>query len=245
MKRKYEGEEEKESQYKKYHKPRYLSGIRYRTDYMAALALREVRDLKRTREKKTFDTTLAAQAFDNGATTGQFAQTLVNIAQGDTAVTRDGNQIAVHSVHIKGQVLINSTDLNQRCFVKIDLVQDRQTVADTNPGWSTVFTDTATGAATDSMLNADVRARFKVLKTWRCALAIGSGTGTSIGGDNKGCLFDCYLRFKKPLILWYNGTASTDIQRNNILLYATTDTDGATAAIADMDFKSRVVFTDA
>jgi len=74
-----------------------------------------------------------------------------------------------------------------------------------------------------SLRNLDNTGRFRMLKYWEVRLAAGAGVTTAYAPQAKS--FQRHVKFKKPIIIDYNGTtgAASEIRSNNLLLcYAST-----------------------
>lgn len=138
----------------------------------------------------------------SGALSAQYNITpLCNIAQGDTSVLRTGNSILLKSCYIRLEFSINSNVTGQTSFL-MALVKDTQQVADTQPTITDIF-DSQTSPQT--MINLSNSGRFKLL--WRkTQFLTPSSGGRSAMEINK--YFKLYDHVR------YNGTASTDIQKN-------------------------------
>lgn len=156
--------------------------------------------------------------------------TITDIAQGDTVNTRTGNAINVVSITVKGS--INS--VANGAYYRVALVQDKQQIADTSPTAGTIFSDGVASANPVTALPTIANlARFNVL--WMSKIF----SGTVITGTNQIAYYE-FTR-KTNIKVSYNGTASTDIEKNG--LYVVFLTDDAANAV-DFNGLARLGFTD-
>lgn len=125
------------------------------------------------------------------------------VAQGDGPAARTGNSILAKYLTIHGVATrTTSGDAVQQC--RIVIVMDRQNIADeTNPGYSTVFTS----ASPNALINVDTAGRFTILYDNVFTLDTVKQLSKS---------FKINIPLNKHIR--YNGTASTDIQKNSIWL---------------------------
>lgn len=130
---------------------------------------------------------------------------LTDISQGDTVSGRQGNSILLRNITIKGKIEINAA-VTGNSAVMIALVQDTQQVSDTTPAVADIFT-----AQNDphTLLNVGTQGRFKVIKRWNYILTPAAG-----GANAK------QLDYWKSLYthVRYNGSGSTDLQKNQLYL---------------------------
>lgn len=142
------------------------------------------------------------------------------VTQGDGPKQRDGSEIIVKSIEIKGIVQCasqtNQTTADTPCNVFIALVQDNQTNG-SQLSSEDVFTNpmaNARGAACP-FRNLVYRKRFKVLKTWRMTLNPPpmSYDGTNIEQAGATASFDCFLNLNQKV----NFTAGTSEDVANIV----------------------------
>lgn len=174
--------------------------------YRKAPAYRRVIEIKKE-ENPLNDTSVG------GAADSEMIQiSLTSIAQGDNTTNRAGNQIAVKYITGSAQVQLNDTTVPTwaRCMI----VQDKQTVADTIPSLSDILTDVALTSIISSPLNINTVGRFKVLYDRVIRMDAGSGVLNR---------FKWYLR--PNTVVRFNGSASTDIQKNGLFLYIFTNKD--------------------
>ena len=131
---------------------------------------------------------------------------LTSIAQGDTNATRNGNSILAKSLYMKYQIEFNAASTGG-AVVKMWLVQDKQQIADTTPAYTDIFENTNVF----SFLNKNNIGRFNILssKTFTYDTA----------------KLQYQMEFTKQLNqhIRFNGTASTDLQKNHYYLVVATD----------------------
>lgn len=166
---------------------------------MALTAYRGVNYLKGlvNAEKKFFTVNLSATVSDTGA-----VSPLTEIAQGDTAITRDGNSIFARM--LSGTiVLTRSTSGNAVQTIRVCIFQDNQQVADSTPTYTQLF---ATSSPISSLAYPQM-GRFKVL--WSRIVHLDQT-------NNLGSVHKVVLPLKHHIR--YNGTASTDIQKGGLYL---------------------------
>lgn len=128
------------------------------------------------------------------------------IAQGDGDNERVGDKITARSIMGRITCILNST--SAYTTYRFILVQDKQQVGDTTPSISDILQSVSTLSA----LNTTTPGRFKVLKNWFFMQDTTKGSTKTI-------------QFYKKLNsnLRYNGTASTDIQKNGLYFVFLTD----------------------
>lgn len=143
--------------------------------------------------------------FVNTVGTSGSIQTLNNMAVGDTQNLRDGNSIKSKSVAITGNVRFSggATDT----MVRMVLLWDNQQVADNAPSLTDIF-----GSVTPSQyaqLNIETLGRFSIIADKRIIM-----TATNQAASNK--TFKFVVKLNRHVR--FNGTASSDIQKNGLYL---------------------------
>lgn len=134
----------------------------------------------------------------------------VNIAQGDDIGSRTGNSILLRNMYIRGRLTVNNNVTNYS-RVMIALVKDKQQVADTTPAITDIFTS---ATDPDTLLLTNALGRFKIM--WRKTYILTTASGGMCGHDiHKYWTVRDHVR--------YNGTSSTDIQRNGYYLVVISD----------------------
>lgn len=126
---------------------------------------------------------------------------LTAIAQGDASNNRTGNSVLLRSIYLRGRFEINSSVASNTRITCL-LVVDKQQVADTTPSISDIVT---TDTDPDTLLNRNTAGRFKVL--WRKNYTL-----TPASGGRPNIELVKYWKLYKHIR--YNGTASTDLQKN-------------------------------
>lgn len=175
---------------------------RYNAMQLAAKAWKGVRYIRGlvNSEMLHIDKVYSAAAIANSGT----CQHITNIAQGDSVSGRTGNSILVRNLTYRLNFEVNSsvtTDSTVCCTFLIDTQQ----VGDTAPS----YTDVYDAATTTSLLNVATAGRFKVLKRMMIQLTPPSG------GKPIVCV-NGFLNLYKHVR--YNGTSSSDIQKNGIFV---------------------------
>jgi len=143
---------------------------------------------------------------------------LTNIPQGVGVAERTGKQIELHSVTWK--IAMNNAGSATAQVGCMMIVLDTQQVGDAVPTPSQILipTNVGTVAAPTSLLNSSNRGRFKVL--YRRTFSLADQTGSD---STQIKMLQGYKKLR-GVRTRYNGTASTDIERNG--LYAIWITDG-------------------
>lgn len=173
---------------------------KYSAVQLARKAFRGVRYLKGlvNSEMLHLDTNFsAASVLGSGAVSH-----LTAIAQGDTSAGRTGNSLLLRSLSYRFKLEINSS-VTSNTTVTMIIFQDTQQVGDTSPA----ATDVLAQANTYSLLSTLTAGRFKILKRKSYLLTPASGGRPAI--EQKGFM-KLYSHVR------YNGTASTDIQKNGL-----------------------------
>lgn len=125
------------------------------------------------------------------------------IPMGDTVGSRTGNSVLLKSFVLNGFMYINSSQTtNSR--VMLALIRDRQQVSDTVPALGDIFVD---ATAPHTLLKTDTLGRFDIL--WRRQYTLDSNAAGNNAKQVK-------LFHRINLHARYNGTNSTDIQKNGI-----------------------------
>lgn len=170
----------------------------------------------------------------NITTTGSVFH-LSNIAQGDTVATRTGNSILVTDLVVKGS--FSSYTGSAAVSFRIAIVVDKQQIADTSPSAGDIFTDAvATANPVTAVPSVATAERFRIL--WMSKLYNGGALANTANTQ-----IPFYEVAKKMnLKVSFNGTASTDIEKNGIYFVFLTD-DGANTV--DYNGLCRIAFTDA
>lgn len=147
-------------------------------------------------EKHTVDTTVGAAIDNAGAVTH-----LTAVANGDTNSTRTGNSILAHNLEVNLSILKHASSVGG--IVRIIIFVDKQQVADSSPTVATVLNS----VDVLSHLHIDIQSRFRILHDELISL--------DAAHVNVNRRFDNSLTGTHII---YNGTASSDIQRNGVHL---------------------------
>jgi hypothetical protein len=142
------------------------------------------------------DFTYSAQAISN---TGLVTH-LTAITQNDTIEGRTGQSLLLRNITYRGRFEINSSVTSNTAITMI-IFRDNQQVSDTSP----VITDVLSSASPQSLNALNTLGRFKIIHRKTFLLTPASG-GVPAREFVKS--FNLYKHVR------YNGTASTDIQKN-------------------------------
>lgn len=129
---------------------------------------------------------------------------ITGIAQGDDTNGRTGNSISVKNIGLKG--IIDEASMTNTGYYRYAFVVDKQQIADTSPGVADIFT----GNPLTLFPTAASRDRFTILYL----SPIISGTAAKSGNR----LQAGYVQYdwSGNINVAYNGTATSDIQKNGI-----------------------------
>lgn len=178
---------------------------------------KDVRKLKKSQESKRFIRAMSGYVAQAGT-----VWDLARIEQGTQEIQRVGNQISPKLLHLRLQIRhpVNSTVLYpEGVLTRIMLVRDTQQVEDTNA----VITDILNAVNAWSPFNITKRERWNVLLD-DCVV-------TNPGGSTL-IMYEKYLKMAASKPIRYNGTTSTDIQKNGLYLVLFTDTGTGTVTDA-------------
>jgi len=142
---------------------------------------------------------------------------LNGVPQGDTAITRDGQKIAMKSIEIEGIIACpaqtNQTAAEYAPHIFIALVLDTQTNA-AQLNSEDVFSNSGANAilATFPLRNFNYTERFKVLKRWCFKMPVPAITydGTNIEQSGVQAKFKCFKNLK-GLVTKFTNTATTGV----------------------------------
>lgn len=129
---------------------------------------------------------------------------IIDITQGDSDSGRTGNSILLRNIYLRGKLEINSS-VTGNTRVSLILFKDKQQNADSTPS----VTDLLKSNDPDAMLNLSQAGRYKLI--WRKTYALNPVSG----GRN---VVDFHKYWKVYDHVRYNGSASTDIQKNGYYL---------------------------
>jgi len=196
-------------------------------------------------ELKHFD---AALSFTDVADTAGGISHLTAIAQGTDNLLRIGDEITVRKIYIQTRVILSSgsvpilpLDTN---FCRFILVQDLQQIGDTSPTVSQMFA--VTSSPQTPLLNIDSLGRFKIL--WMSPLKLFTMMASKYddgvisaqySNPTQSPIDDAWITVNTKVR--YNGSASTDIQKNGLYLVCLSSLPGDTL---DADGFVRLAYTD-
>lgn len=149
----------------------------------------------------------ADQSFSLAISTTPTITHLTGIAQGDSEQGRTGNGILVRSISFKYAVQMHASAV--ATGFRIILLQDKQQVGDTAPTAAAILETTTSPW---SLLQRDQAGRFKILYSRIHTL---SSNGKEIISVEKHMKMYSHVR--------YNGSASTDVQKNGLYLVCLSD----------------------
>lgn len=189
---------------KNYRRKRRAVGFldrKYSVKDLAWKAFKGVRYIKGlvNAEKMYLDTTNTAVSVTASGVVTQ----LNAIAQGDTTSSRTGNSVLMKNLFGRMVVVADASEANNS-WVRIMIVKDKQQVGDTDPGVTSIL---ATSTPL-SPLNRNTAGRFQILYDKLINLSVLQGA--TIRTLKMNIPINCHAR--------YNGTASSDIQKNGIYL---------------------------
>lgn len=200
---------------------------------IAKKALKGVKALKAEKEKKYFDVDQAGQEI---VTTGT-VQSVSNVPQGDTSITRDGDQIQLKSIQARltwymPQVLGAGVPV---VVGRVILFVDEQP-NNTIP----VTTDVLVTAGPNSPLNLNNRLRFRILKDKVFDMASGIATAQAINNPKSTKQMKMYKRINRKCV--FNGAGTDIAQTNNVYMLFISSATTTNAPFCA--FYSRLRFTD-
>lgn len=153
-------------------------------------------------------------------------QSLVLIAQGDDEGYRTGNSILLSSLFHRCAYQLHASATQS--FVREIIFMDKQQISDTNVS----VTDILQTASYLSPLNKGLVGRYKIIKDTTFALS--SSTQTRVSKK--------FVSFKgKQEHVRYNGTLSTDVQRNGLYILHISNEPTNTPAVS---VYNRITFYD-
>lgn len=176
-------------------------------------------------ETKKQDTDIAFPTTETGSILN-----LVGIAQGDDDNQRNGNSIKLKRITIKGTIAHDNGTSVKPGVVKLWIIRDKQQQADTSPTYTEVFDENSI----HPFLNPDNVGRFQILASRTINLS-----DTSILKKT----FSVSVPFKN-LHVRYNGSATSDIQRNGIYMLYISSNNSAGGSGPYFQGQSRVYYYD-
>jgi len=188
-------------------------------------------------EVKYKDTSLA---LSNVSTAGGIVH-ITSIDQGDSVLTRTGNTINVTDIACRA-VIVNAADNANSDNCRFLVVVDRQQVADTLPAPGDVISDGFfTANPVINLPNVANLERFRILhSSWLYELRRVEPdlVADTFGPPTQSSYYE--FNWKGNLKVSYNGTASSDIEKNGIYFIVLTDN----ANTVDIAGVARVGYTD-
>lgn len=185
---------------------------------VAVSALRRIKRLEHNFEVKYFNSSYTTPLVAAGD-----VFPLTNIAQGDTALTRDGNDITLRSVRVIGSVSLSS-DVPQSVAgsqtYRMIIFQDKQQVADTDPA----VTDVLLTAGVYSPYNYPaVKERFKILHDKLYTLNPQGAIAQFDAGIRQHQRNHNLWVFPTVKKMMFNGASATDYQKGGLFMLLIVD----------------------
>lgn len=198
---------------------------------LARRAYRSVRQLRGMLEAEKKYHEISANYLAGGSGSNQNGTTLLlnGNAQGSTHTSRTGLSYLMKSLFYRGHIQIHPSASNTQ--VRIILFWDTQQVADTSAVTTNVLRDTGVSTAPLSPILLDNQGRYKIIKDIFVDL-------NSVSKPSY--CFKNYMKLNKQIK--FNGTASSDIQKNG--LYMTLISSEGTALSPKVYINYRIGFYD-
>lgn len=184
---------------------------------VAQQALRATRYIKGLVNSETQHKDFSYSAGTPVSSTG-FVTHLTAVAQDDTSAGRTGNSMLLRNISMRFKLDVNPS-VTTNSSVLLMLVKDTQQIGDTTPA----ITDILTTATPESLLALGTAGRFKVL--WRKTYIL-----TNVAGGSSAREVVKYFKIYDHIR--YNGTASSDIQKNGHYFIAVSNESTNTPFIA-------------
>lgn len=183
-------------------------------------------------ECKFHDTTVSMAPIIAGA-----QQSLLDIPQGDTGITRDGRSVRLKSV--QGRIRLTQDALASSTFIRLVLLADTRPNA-AEPAAPSDFLQNGTTAPITDLMAKDVGGRFLTLYDKVFLL---KASQTQISAADSRVTAQKFIKFyyKMDKVLKYTGTATDDPENYNLLLVSFSSE--ATNS-PDIDGFCRVCFID-
>lgn len=198
---------------RKYRRAKVWANTPQTPKQLAIQAYKGVRYLKGLVNSEMLHNQVSGSVSVNNST-GQVIS-LTSIGQNDTDAGRTGNSILARNLFIRLGITQNSSATST--FYRIMLVLDTQQVADTAPTIAQILQS----ASTLSPLNDDNTGRFKIMQNWFF---------TTDNTKNTTRVIEKYYKIYKHVR--FNGTTSSDIQKNGMYLVMLSDQSTNTPSIA-------------
>ncbi len=149
------------------------------------------------------------------------------IATGDGPNQREGNSIKVVRLYGKGTIRVNSASTSTASNLRVVIIRDNQQIADTTPTWTDIYAL----ADHNSLLNTATVGRYSVL--WDRRYTVSNQNGSP------GRAFEFNIPLQQHVR--YNSTASTDIQKNGMYMFAISD---ESVNGVDLSVQARTTYID-
>jgi len=158
-------------------------------------------------------------------------ESIFQIAQGDTQGARDGNSVRVKSISLLGAWHVGTSPIDDS-FYRLAMVQDLQTISDTAPAITDMFSSADPRVSFPSLVHLG---RWKYL--WVSDLINPDNMVATVGTHKLGVQWE----WTGDLLVQYNSTAITDIQKNEVVfVILSNDTDNT----VDFTGSVRIGFID-
>lgn len=195
-----------------------------KTDYLgtAGKALTIALGVKKLLNVEYKKHTITQQSDSVSSTTDSLGH-LTAVPQDASGSSRNGISIKLTNLSIKGAIEQNV--LTARSIVRFVVVQDMQQVSDSAPTWGNIFEN----VGMQDYLNLNTLGRFKILMDQTF----------TVNAENPTKMFK--KNFKLNTHVRYNGSASTDIQKNGIYVLARS-ADAANLPV--VNWNARITFVD-
>lgn len=176
-------------------------------------------------EFKHFDDSTGSFASPIAVTEAGLVDCLNLVPGGDTEQSRVSNSIRAKYISINGSLNWDSVAVEPQT-IRIALVRDYQTIADSYPTWGTIFDV----SSPNTHLSLTSLKRFKILKQWTVVLS----------SQNPRQAFQWRKRLDHEIR--FNGTAAGDTQKGNLyLVYLGSQ---VTENYPSITYRSRLTYTD-
>jgi len=213
--------------------PKRNFGSRNFSDRKFANKVRQVVRDNVAEKKRTHVTWTNAEVDWNG-----HRQYLDAMAQGTNEGERIGRMVTPHSFVGRFELLNSAASSAYRQVWTAFLVQDLQTVGDTHAAVSEIISGVGTAGAPMGLVNLANKGRFKIIRRWE-------GSIGHAALESSVQYLSVYHKFRKGEVknIRYNGTASTDIEANSLMMVFVTSANPADDLIY-VTGEARLWYTD-
>lgn len=208
-------------------------------------------------EVKYYDTAFSANMVaPTDSAGGEYDPTVTSMistpAQGDTSINRDGAQIRIKNVHVKGSIqrsyfeaIVNPPEAMEAYLA---LVLDKQTNG-AQMNSEDCFTNTTAAAigATECMRNMAFRSRFQILKSQKFDLSFKSLSHVAadlFSGDGTSIPFDWFIDLKDLVVNFNTGTTASVVNVVDNSLHIIGFCNTVIPAAPVLTYNARIRFTD-